>query len=69
MKGMFANANFGDKFITRDGQCALLLELMPLSNHAMLWVQDNGEQLYYADGTHDECEEFDIVGIWEGGKE
>lgn len=69
MKGMLANANFGDKFITRDGQCALLLESMPDSHKAMLWVQDNGEQFYHDDGTHDECEEFDIVGIWEGGEQ
>lgn len=69
MKGMFANANFGDKFVTRGGQCALFLELIPYSNHAMLWVQDNVDQIYNADGTHNDCEEFDIVGIWEGGKE
>lgn len=69
MKGIFSNANFGDKFITRDGQCAVLLEKMNDSNIAMMWVENVGEQYYYADGANEECDEFDIVGKWEGGKE
>lgn len=66
---MFANANFGDKFITRDGQCALLLDVIHDSNKTILWLQDYGEEFYNFDGTHEENEDLDIIGKWEGGTE
>ena len=67
MTNIFKDANYGDKFITRDGQCALLLEVCNGNNKATIWLPDYGVEFYNYDGTHEEYEDLDIIGKWKGG--
>lgn len=68
MENIFKDVKFGDKFVTRDGSCALFLEGSPYSQTVMLWVEDAGECYYYIDGTSGERIELDIMGRWEETK-
>lgn len=70
MKNLFENAKFGDKFLTKDGRMAVLVNWDGMMQHAFLYVKERdiefyGEEMYNLDGTTARGSTLhDIVSRW-----
>lgn len=71
MSNIFDKAKFGDKFKTKDGRCAVLVNWGQFMEKAYLYVQERdiefyGEEEYNLDGSVIEGNHaHDIIGKWE----
>lgn len=74
MSNMFENAKFGDKFMTRDGRKAIVINLTPHYQGITmaLTIEDDEDafyRFYHEDGTAKkeagDTDAVDIVGKWE----
>lgn len=71
MNNIFNNAHFGDKFRTKDGRCAVLVNWGQWREKVYLYVQERdieffGEEEYDLDGSVIKGNHsHDIIGKWE----